>query len=65
MKAPHDKDPHGGDYWRQAVFYKILVDNYEQKDWKVISTEFDFVEPDKKENTAKKRSSSTRRIWKR
>ncbi|HNU87075.1 MAG TPA: ATP-dependent DNA helicase [Ferruginibacter sp.] len=48
MKAPHDKDPHGGDYWRQAVFYKILVDNYEQKDWKVISTEFDFVEPDKK-----------------
>lgn len=48
MKAPHDKDPNGGDYWRQAVFYKILVDNYEQKDWKVISTEFDFVEPDKK-----------------
>ena len=48
MKPPNDKDPHGGDYWRQAVFYKILVDNYEQKDWKVISTEFDFVEPDKK-----------------
>ncbi|HMU09761.1 MAG TPA: ATP-dependent DNA helicase [Ferruginibacter sp.] len=48
MKAPHEKDPYGGDYWRQAVFYKILVDNYEQKDWKVISTEFDFVEPDKK-----------------
>ena len=48
MKAPSDKDPNGGDYWRQAVFYKILVDNYEQKDWKVISTEFDFIEPDKK-----------------
>jgi DNA helicase-2/ATP-dependent DNA helicase PcrA len=48
MKPPSDKDPNGGDYWRQAVFYKILVDNYEQKDWKVISTEFDFVEPDKK-----------------
>ena len=48
MKAPHDKEPNGGDYWRQAVFYKILVDNYEQKDWKVISTEFDFIEPDKK-----------------
>ena len=48
MKAPSDKDPNGGDYWRQAVFYKILIDNYEQKDWKVISTEFDFVEPDKK-----------------
>ncbi len=48
MKAPHEKDPNGGDYWRQAVFYKILVDNYEQKEWKVISTEFDFIEPDKK-----------------
>ena len=48
MKPPNDKDPNGGDYWRQAVFYKILVDNYEQKDWKVISTEFDFIEPDKK-----------------
>jgi DNA helicase-2/ATP-dependent DNA helicase PcrA len=48
MKPPSDKDPNGGDYWRQAVFYKLLIDNYEQKDWKVISTEFDFVEPDKK-----------------
>ncbi len=48
MKPPSDKDPHGGDYWRQAVFYKILVDHYEQKDWKVISTEFDFIEPDSK-----------------
>ncbi len=48
MKPPSDKDPNGGDYWRQAVFYKILLDNYEQKDWKVISTEFDFIEPDKK-----------------
>jgi DNA helicase-2/ATP-dependent DNA helicase PcrA len=48
LKPPHDKDPNGGDYWRQAVFYKILVDHYEAKNWKVISTEFDFIEPDKK-----------------
>jgi DNA helicase II / ATP-dependent DNA helicase PcrA len=48
LKAPNDKEPNGGDYWRQAVFYKILVDNYDQKGWKAISTEFDFVEPDKK-----------------
>lgn len=47
-KGPSDKQPNGGDYWRQAVFYKILVDNYEQKEWKVASTEFDFIEPDKK-----------------
>ncbi|MBC7720383.1 MAG: ATP-dependent helicase, partial [Pedobacter sp.] len=45
---PNEKTPNGGDYWRQAVFYKILLDNYTQKDWQVISTEFDFIEPDKK-----------------
>jgi DNA helicase-2/ATP-dependent DNA helicase PcrA len=48
LKGPSDKDPNGGDYWRQAVFYKILVDNYEQRQWQVVSTEFDFIEPDKK-----------------
>jgi DNA helicase II / ATP-dependent DNA helicase PcrA len=53
MKAPSEKDPVGGDYWRQAVFYKILVDNYEQKSWNVISSEFDFIEPDKKKNYRK------------
>jgi len=55
MKGPGDKDPNGGDYWRQAVFYKLLIDNYEQKDWKVISTEFDFVEPDKKKEYRKEK----------
>ena len=51
--APNEKEPNGGDYWRQAVFYKILVDNYETKQWNVISTEFDFIEPDKKKNYQK------------
>ena len=53
LAPPGAKQPNGGDYWRQAVFYKILVDNYEQKDWKVTSTEFDFVEPDKKKEYRK------------
>jgi len=55
MKAPNDKDPQGGGYWRQAVFYKILVDNYEQKNWNVISTEFDYVEPDKNKQYRKEK----------
>lgn len=55
LQPPNDKNPDGGDYWRQAVFYKILVDNYEQKNWKVISTEFDFIEPDKKKNYRKEK----------
>jgi len=53
LKEPSDKDPNGGDYWRQAVFYKLLVDNYESKNWKAVSTEFDFIEPDKKKNYKK------------
>ena len=55
LKGPNDKNPLGGNYWRQAVFYKILIDNYDLKDWKVISTEFDFVEPDKKKEYRKEK----------
>jgi DNA helicase-2/ATP-dependent DNA helicase PcrA len=50
--APNEKQPNGGDYWRQAVFYKLLVDN-STLGWQVISTEFDFVEPDKKKQYQK------------
>ncbi|MFZ1392460.1 MAG: PD-(D/E)XK nuclease family protein, partial [Dokdonella sp.] len=53
--APNEKMPNGGDYWRQGVFYKILVDNYENKQWHVLTTEFDFVEPDKKKNYYKEK----------
>jgi DNA helicase-2/ATP-dependent DNA helicase PcrA len=53
LKPPDDKQPDGGDYWRQAVFYKILVHNYKQKEWRVNSTEFDFIEPDKKKEYQK------------
>ena len=55
LKGPSDKDPNGGDYWRQAVFYKILVDNYPSKNWEAISAEFDFIEPDKKKGYLKEK----------
>jgi len=45
LVAPNEKEPNGGDYWRQAVFYKILLDNDKTNDWQVVSTEFDFIEP--------------------
>ena len=47
LYRPGERSPNGGDYWRQAVFYKILVDNYEDKQWRVNSVTFDFIEPDK------------------
>jgi DNA helicase-2/ATP-dependent DNA helicase PcrA len=47
LKGPNEKNPNGGDYWRQAVFYKILL-RHHPKNWQVTSAEFDFVEPNKK-----------------
>ena len=47
LKAPKPDIENGGDYWRQAVFYKILIDHH-NRDWKAVSSEFDFIEPDKK-----------------
>jgi DNA helicase-2/ATP-dependent DNA helicase PcrA len=52
---PDEKEPNGGDYWRQAVFYKILVDNDKSNDWEVVSTEFDFVEPIKEKEYHKEK----------
>jgi DNA helicase-2/ATP-dependent DNA helicase PcrA len=42
---PKFEDKFGGDYWRQAVFYKILMDYDATKKWEMRSSEFDFVEP--------------------
>jgi DNA helicase II / ATP-dependent DNA helicase PcrA len=55
LLAPSADNPNGGDYWRQAVFYKILIDNVDGKDWKVVSSEFDFVEPDKTKGFQKRK----------
>ena len=45
FKLPNVTAPNGGDYWRQAVFYKILVDASPDNIWEATSAEFDFVEP--------------------
>lgn len=51
---PTEEDPIGGDYWRQAVFYKILIDNDRKHDWVAVSSEFDFVEPEDEEYRTQK-----------
>ncbi|MDB5031044.1 ATP-dependent DNA helicase [Mucilaginibacter sp.] len=45
LVGPTNDKPEGGDYWRQAVFYKILIDNDRSNDWEATTTIFDFVEP--------------------
>jgi DNA helicase-2/ATP-dependent DNA helicase PcrA len=45
LLRPTNDKPEGGDYWRQAVFYKLLIDNDRTNDWEATTTIFDFVEP--------------------
>ena len=35
----------GGDYWRQIMFYKALIESDTRHNYKVISGELDFIEP--------------------
>lgn len=38
---------YGGDYWRQAVFYRVLAETDPHNNWLVDRVTFDFVEPDR------------------
>jgi DNA helicase-2/ATP-dependent DNA helicase PcrA len=44
---PNDKEPLGGDYWRQMVFYKLLLENMEDKPMRVATGMFDFIQKSK------------------
>lgn len=46
LKPPSAKEPLGGEYWRQGLFYKILIDHVKTNPWMVEKTMFQFVEPD-------------------
>ncbi len=36
----------GGDYWRQIMFYKILIDNDPMHQWQMTRGVIDFLEPE-------------------
>ena len=48
LEDPTFEEKYGGDYWRQAAFYKILMEDFKYQEWNYNSTAFDFVEPDAK-----------------
>ncbi|MBC7451464.1 MAG: ATP-dependent helicase, partial [Cytophagales bacterium] len=48
LNPPNEREALGGDYWRQIIFYKILIENDRRETYKVLSGELDFVEPDTK-----------------
>ncbi len=47
LKVPKDaeKDP-GGDYWRQIIFYRLLLDGDKRNHWLMLKGTMDFVEKD-------------------
>ena len=49
LKPPKsgELDDVGGDYWRQIVFYKLLLDSDKRNNWNMTSGWMDFVEPHK------------------
>jgi DNA helicase-2/ATP-dependent DNA helicase PcrA len=47
LKPPSEDNPHGGDYWRQMVFYKLLLENYEDRSRIVKEGVFDYVQRNK------------------
>ncbi len=46
-KQSTHEDVRGGDYWRQAVFYRILLEHDSRRRLTMTGAEFVFVEPDK------------------
>jgi DNA helicase-2/ATP-dependent DNA helicase PcrA len=42
---PDKGSQNGEDYWRQMVFYRILLENDRTTDWKYQDSYFDFIEP--------------------
>ena len=54
----HNKNS-SGDYYRQLVFYKLLLDNYERGRYRVVSGEIDFIEPSNRGDYKKERFELT------
>jgi DNA helicase-2/ATP-dependent DNA helicase PcrA len=45
MALPSNSNPYGGIYWRQLIFYKILLDNSSLTSYKSRSAEIDYLTP--------------------
>lgn len=49
MSPPSETMEFGGDYWRQIVFYKILLDSDLSSRWTMVSGEMEFIQSNDKE----------------
>ncbi len=48
LRHPKGEDEPGGDYWRQLVFYKMLIDSDKKYGWIMSTGKIAFIEPDRK-----------------
>ncbi|HRO41973.1 MAG TPA: ATP-dependent DNA helicase [Flavipsychrobacter sp.] len=45
LMGPSEENPNGGDYWRQMVFYRLLLDGFPAAStWRMTAGLFDFIE---------------------
>lgn len=51
-----------GDYLRQLTFYNILLNNYQENKFKMVSGEIDFIQPDEKGNYKKEMFTITKEM---
>lgn len=50
LAPPNDAEPYGGVYWRQLLFYQLLIEASRVYPEKVVQTSISWLEPDKKGN---------------
>ena len=48
LRKPTKGNPHGGSYWRQLIFYKLMYENFDRLSRTVESASISYVEPDAK-----------------
>ncbi len=48
LRTPTSRNPQGGSYWRQLVFYKLLFENYKNTPYSAPTAEIIWLEPNNK-----------------
>lgn len=46
LRPPTPARPYGGTYWRQLLFYRLLLQESQRWEYEVVGTAIDYVEPD-------------------
>ena len=53
LKGPKSEDDNGGDYWRQLIFYKLLMNGDQRINKRMSKAILDYIEPEKEKYVRK------------